>query len=108
VIDAPASAAAQGGAFTVVDVGWAFGGALTLDDAAQVLQSSQALPLPESGVIDFGGLMQADSAALAVMMALKRRAATEGRSLTLTGLPASLRSLAVVYGVEHYLVDAAS
>ena len=42
------------------------------------------------------------------MLALKRRAAAEDRTLTLTGLPASLRSLAVVYGVEHYLADAAS
>lgn len=107
MIDAPESAAAQGGAFSIVDGGWAFGGALTLDDAAEVLESSQALALPERGVVDFGGLMQADSAALAVMMALKRRAATEGRTLTLIGLPASLRSLAVVYGVEHFLVDAA-
>ena len=41
------------------------------------------------------------------MMALKRRAAAEGRTLTLIGLPASLRSLAVVYGVEDFLVDAA-
>ena len=108
MIDAPGSGAAHGGAFSVVDDGWAFGGALTLDDAADILQASQALPLPASGVVDFGGLMQADSAALAVMMALKRRAATEGRSLKLTGLPPSLRSLAVVYGVEHYLADAAS
>ena len=38
VIDAPDAAAAQGGAFSGVDGGWAFGGALTLDDAAEVLR----------------------------------------------------------------------
>ena len=108
MIDAPQTDGAQGGAFSVVDAGWAFGGALTLDNAADVLSASESMSLPESGIVDFGGLMQADSAALAVMMALKRRAASERRSLILTGLPASLRSLAIVYGVEHYLVDAGS
>ena len=108
MIDAPELEVAQGGAFSVIDTGWSFGGALTLDNAADVLRASESLPLPESGSVDFGGLMQADSAALAVMMALKRRAASERRSLILSGLPASLRSLAVVYGVEHYLVDAGS
>lgn len=108
MIDAPQTDVAGGGAFSVVEARWAFGGALTLENAADVLSASESLPLPDSGIVDFGGLMQADSAALAVMMALKRRAASERRSLILTGLPASLRSLAIVYGVEHYLVDAGS
>jgi len=108
VIDDPQTPAAQGGVFSAVETGWSFGGALTLDDAADVLQASKALPLPETGVVDFSGLMQYDSAALAVMLALKRRAAAEERTLALTGMPASLRSLAVAYGVDHYLADAAS
>ena len=104
--DAASSVAAQAGAFSAADAGWTFGGALTLADAASVMEASLELPLPATGIVDFSGLMQADSAALAVMLALKRRAAVEGRTLTLTGLPASLHSLAVVYGVEHYLADA--
>ena len=91
------------GGFAASSEGWAFAGALTLDDAAKVLEASQALPLPSNGVVDFGGLMQADSSALAVMMALKRRASAEGRTLTMRDLPGSLRSLAVVYGVENLL-----
>lgn len=98
VPDAPAV-----GGFSSSNEGWVFAGALTLEDAAGVLQASQALPLPANGVVDFGGLMQADSSALAVMMALKRRATAEGRTLTMRDLPASLRSLAVVYGVENLL-----
>ena len=97
---------AQAGAFSATEAGRTFGGALTLEDAAEVIDASRELPLPATGIVDFSGLMQADSAALAVMLALKRRAAVEGRTLTLTGLPASLHSLAVVYGVEHYLADA--
>ena len=91
------------GGFSSSEDGWTFGGALTLDDAAQVFQAASGLPLPQNGVVDFSGLMQADSAALAVMIALRRRARTEGRTLQLRGLPAALRSLAVVYGVENLL-----
>ena len=91
------------GGFSTSNDGWLFAGALTLDDAAAVLEASKQLPLPVDGVVDFGGLMQADSAALAIMMALKRRAAAEGRALTIRGMPASLRSLAVVYGIDNLL-----
>jgi len=92
-----------GGGFVVDDAGWHFAGALTLDDAADIFQAAGLLTLPPTGVVDFAGLMQADSAALAVVIALKRRAAREGRGLSIGGLPASLRSLAIVYGVENLL-----
>jgi phospholipid transport system transporter-binding protein len=99
VIDAP-SASTSGGAFTATEAGWRFAGALTLDDAAEVLAATRAMPLPQNGRVDFAGLAQADSSALAVIIALKRRGASEGRALSVTGLPDSLRSLAVVYGVD--------
>jgi len=91
------------GAFTASESGWAFAGTLTLEGAAAVLDASRTMPLPASGIVDLRGMLQADSAALAVIMALRRRAAAEGRTLSITGLPASLRSLAVVYGVEDLL-----
>lgn len=98
----PATTAPPAGKFAASDDGarWSFTGALTMDVAAKSLAESEALPLPSSGVVDFAGLSQADSAALAVMIALRRRAATEGRSLTFASLPDSLTSLAVVYGIE--------
>ena len=91
------------GGFSASNDGWLFAGALTLDDAAAVLEASQALPLPVSGVVDFGGLMHADSAALAVMIALKRRGTEEGRTLAIRNIPPSLRSLAAVYGIDDLL-----
>jgi phospholipid transport system transporter-binding protein len=96
------SAVATGG-FSASNDGWLFAGALTLDDAAAVLEASQALPLPVSGVVDFSGLMHADSAALAVMIALKRRGTEEGRTLAIRNIPPSLRSLAAVYGIDDLL-----
>jgi phospholipid transport system transporter-binding protein len=99
----PAAPSSAIGAFAVSEDGWAFEGALTLEDAAAVLDASRTMPLPASGVVDLRGLLQADSSALAVIMALRRRAAAEGRTLSITGLPAPLRSLAVVYGVENLI-----
>lgn len=97
VIDAPSS-----GTFMNEGNAWRFQGALTFDDAAQVFEASAAVPLPADG-IDFSGMTRADSSALAVVIALRRRAAAEGRALSLHNLPPSLRSLAVVYGVEELI-----
>ena len=90
------------GAFTAADgdTKWVFAGALTMDSATKVLEGANAMALPSTGIVDFAGLLQADSAALAVMVALRRRAAAERRPLTLAGIPDSLMSLAVVYGIE--------
>jgi phospholipid transport system transporter-binding protein len=82
---------------------WRFMGALTFDDAAGVFDAAKAMPLPASGIVDLGGLTHADSSALAVVLAIKRRAALEGRPLAIEAVPAALRTLAVVYGVEALL-----
>ncbi|HJU24372.1 MAG TPA: STAS domain-containing protein [Casimicrobiaceae bacterium] len=92
------------GAFRMTERGWRFDGALTLDNAAQVFEASKAAALPASGAIDFSGMTHADSSALAVAIALKRRATIEGSALSIEGLPQSLRTLAIVYGVEN-LID---
>ena len=89
--------------FTASDTGWRFVGALTFDDAAGVLEASRAIALPDTGVVDMSGLTHADSAALAVVIALKRRAAAEGRMLAIEGMPPSLHSLALAYGVEDLI-----
>ena len=82
---------------------WRFMGALTFDDAAAVFEAAKAMPLPSSGVVDLGDLTHADSSALAVVLAVKRRAVLEGQPLRIEAVPASLRTLAVVYGVESLL-----
>jgi len=94
------------GTFTATDNGgrWVFEGPLTMDDAARVLDEADELPPPSDGIVDFRGLLQADSSALAIMIALKRRALAEGRKLTLASVPDPLKSLAIVYGVDK-LID---
>ncbi|HEY3178688.1 MAG TPA: STAS domain-containing protein [Casimicrobiaceae bacterium] len=95
----------QTGTFTPTDNGtrWVFHGALTMDDASRVLEDAEALPLPSKGIVDFRGLLQGDSAAIAVMIALRRRAAAEGKTLAFASLPDALESLAIVYGVDKLL-----
>jgi phospholipid transport system transporter-binding protein len=68
-----------------------------------VLAAAAALTLPAEGEVDLRDLQGIDSAAVAVLIALKRRAAVEGRSLRFVGVPAALASLAQLYGVEEIL-----
>ena len=96
--------AARDGGFVATDGRWTFAGTLTFADAAAVFAASHALPLPSSGIVDLATLEQADSAALAVMMALSRRAATEGARLKFTSVPQGIFALAHVYGVDELLL----
>ena len=82
---------------------WRFSGQLVFGDAAAVFGAMEKLPLPASGVVDFGGLVHADSSALAVLLALKRRAVAERATITFVGMPAVLASLARVYDIEALL-----
>jgi len=91
------------GAFAASGGRWTYAGALTFDNAAQVFEAASVLPLPASGVIDLAGLARADSVALAVLLALKRRGMDESRPLVFEALPANLESLARVYGIDELL-----
>jgi len=80
---------------------WLLAGPLTVDTAASVLESSRNAALPKSGIIDLSGVDAVDSAAVAVLLAWRRRAAVEGVELSFTGAPANLGALAELYGVEE-------
>jgi phospholipid transport system transporter-binding protein len=97
VSDAPSA-----GAFQPVDDGarWTYAGRLTFDNAEAALESSRTLPLPTRGIVDLGTLEHADSAALAVLLALRRRAIAEGGDLAFESVPDAIVSLARVYGVD--------
>ena len=82
-------------------------GALTFDTARlasaaglRALTASAARRLE----IDFAGVTAADSAGLAVCLVWLAKAGRDGRELRLTNLPASIRSLARISGIES-LVD---
>jgi phospholipid transport system transporter-binding protein len=97
-------AATPAGGFAIDGDAWRYHGALTLDNAADVMTAADAMALPASGIVDLAALAPADSAALAVVMALRRRAQAEGRTLHVANMPSALQSLAVVYGVDDLVL----
>jgi len=82
---------------------WVGTGALTFANAASVLEAATALPLPGDGVVDCSGIAPVDSAAVAVLLALKRRAVEAKHPLAFSGLPPALKALVDVYDVEPLL-----
>jgi len=80
---------------------WLLAGAITVDTATRVLDSSRRAALPRSGIVDLAAVESVDSAAVAVLLAWRRRAAREGVSLSFTSAPANLDALAKLYGVEE-------
>lgn len=90
--------------FQVEGERWAPSGPLTMDSVSTVLSASVETALPASGVVDLERIEAVDSAAVALLLAWKRRADAEGKPLVFDHLPASLASLAQLYGVEELLV----
>ena len=82
---------------------WTISGVLTVDSAAEVLAASEDAELPATGVVALGGLRSVDSAAVAVLLSWRRRAAAESKTLIFTDVPAALVALAELYGVEDLL-----
>ena len=82
---------------------WTYAGALTFANAGPVLAATQALTLPARGDVDLDHIGAIDSSAVAVLVALARRAAEEGRPLRFVHVPPALVALAEVYGVGEIL-----
>jgi phospholipid transport system transporter-binding protein len=83
---------------------WVGTGDLTFANAGAVHAASLAMPLPTSGNVALGGVTAVDSSTVALLVALKRRAAGEGRALGFADVPGALTALAGLYGVEEMLV----
>lgn len=94
---APVFASIDGGAR------WVVTGALTFATATDALAKAKAQPLPTSGVVDCSGIVVADSAGLAVLLALQRWATSASRPLSFVAGPPVLATLADLYGVEPIL-----
>jgi phospholipid transport system transporter-binding protein len=77
---------------------------VTTVNAAALLHAGEASIAGGDLVIDLSGVQRCDSSAVALLLALQRIAHAGGKRLELRGVPASLRSLAVLYAVEA-LID---
>lgn len=78
-------------------------GTVTVDSVGGLLRELE--PHLAGGVetLDFSGVDAADSAARALVFSTMRQAGEAGRTLTLSGLPASFTTLAELYGVADLL-----
>jgi phospholipid transport system transporter-binding protein len=82
---------------------WMVAGALNVDTAANVLEASVAAELPPSGIVSLARVDGVDSAAVAVLLAWRRRAIAERKNLSFTDVPATLSALAELYDVEELI-----
>jgi phospholipid transport system transporter-binding protein len=82
---------------------WMLAGPLTMDTAASVLEASREAVLPRTGIVSLAAVDGVDSAAVAVLLAWRRRAAAEGKDLWFTDVPASVFALARLYDVEELI-----
>jgi phospholipid transport system transporter-binding protein len=82
-------------------------GELTFDSTPQVLEESALYAartdLPARLTIDFSGITNVDSAAVALLLDWRRMATKRGKTLLFVNLPANLLALAELYGVAELI-----
>lgn len=83
--------------------GLAVSGDMTMQTAAALLAAGNAEIVAGGTRFDLAGVANVDSSCLAVLFGWQRSARAQGKALTITNLPASLVSLAEVYGVTELL-----
>jgi ABC-type transporter Mla MlaB component len=82
---------------------WMLQGEVTTATVARIFEQSATLPLPTSGIVDCDAVDVVDSTAVALLLALKRRAKSEKRAVAFANVPKPLLTLADVYGVADLL-----
>ena len=105
IAEACSPEALAAGGFCASDDGtqWSSVGPVTFANASAVLETTRTMPLPSAGVVDCVALHPVDSAGLAVLLAIRRRAAKEGKAVKFVNITPSLHTLADLYGVEEVL-----
>ena len=78
---------------------------LTVENATAALERGLAAIQDGQTVFDLGCIQTADSSAVAVLLAWQRAARKNGSTLAYTNMPASLKGLTSLYGVDEFLVD---
>lgn len=78
-------------------------GELTMATAARWIERGRAEVRAGDLVVDLSGVTAADSSALALLFDWIRIARASGHAVRHTGMPAGMRSLATLYGVDELL-----
>lgn len=81
-------------------------GPVTADNVVALLaQGAQRFTGP-SVTVDLSGVTEVDSSALSLLLEWRREAVRNGRAIRFRNLPASLKSLAELYGITELLGEA--
>ncbi|WP_374539516.1 STAS domain-containing protein [Chitinimonas taiwanensis] len=78
-------------------------GGLVLDSICRVEREVAPLLVAPALCLDLSEVAEVDSTAISLLLQWRRQAQAAGRQLTLHNPPASLLSLAALYGVEDFL-----
>ena len=81
----------------------AIAGSVTLENVTGILAEAVAHVRAGASQVDLGEVSELDSSLLAAILALIREARRESRTLMISSLPAGLKTLAGLYGVEDLL-----
>jgi phospholipid transport system transporter-binding protein len=83
-------------------------GTLTIENATAVCAAMKHELGTGSLAFDLGGLTEVDSSALSVMFEMRREAHRHQSEVSFLNIPASLQSLAALYGVTELLTAPAA
>ncbi|MEX0959693.1 MAG: STAS domain-containing protein [Burkholderiales bacterium] len=83
-------------------------GPVTLLNAGELLTEGERLFTGQQIVLDLGGITDADSSALSLMLEWGRRVKSRGAELTYANLGEDLESLAGLYGISDLIPRAAN
>lgn len=78
-------------------------GAVVIDSARNLLEEGRGYCVENDVTVDFSGVTELDSSAIALILEYRRAAESAGRRLTVSNSPASLQSLATLYGVTDLI-----
>jgi phospholipid transport system transporter-binding protein len=81
-------------------------GAIVIDSVGKLLESGRALCAANDVTLDFSATTDLDSSALALVLEYRRAAEAAGKKLSVTNIPASLKTLADLYGVTDLIAAA--
>jgi phospholipid transport system transporter-binding protein len=84
--------------------GFTLAGPLTIATASVYVDAARShWPQEGDAIIDFAGVTEADSAALALIFKWQRDAEKKGRKIRCLNIPANVLTLAKLYGVDDLI-----
>ena len=78
-------------------------GAVIIDSARTLLEGGRGYCVADDVTLDFSGVEEVDSSALALILEYRRAAESAGKRVSVCNLPASLKTLADLYGVTDLI-----